>query len=367
MKILITHPDFEDPGGVAKYYQKLTNKFSMPVEHYVLGKRPDEKGVISRFIRVVRDYGLFVIKLRTNQYEVVHVNPSLDFKAVLRDGIFLLLSRMHKKKTIAFFRGWHKLFESKLKRNGLWLFKFLYGKTSAFIILSNEVKITLRSWGYSQPIYREVTVIDDDTLEGFDINKTIADRKSSQKWRILFLSRVLKEKGIYEAIRAFSLLQTRHPETELVVAGDGYELQGARSFVNDHGISNVTFTGYVSGQQKQELLENAHVFCLPSYGEGMPNVVIEAMAFGLPVVTRRVGGLADFFKDGEHGFLTDSKEPNVFADFIEKLLLDKHLYEKISVNNYQYARKNFLASHAALRLEDIYRSMLTASKECQPT
>ena len=114
----------------------------------------------------------------------------------------------------------------------------------------------------------------------------------------------------------------------------------------------------MSGQEKKELLETANIFCFPSYGEGMPNVVIEAMAFGLPVVTRRVGGLADFFKDGEHGFFTTSKDPIIFADFIEKLLVNQQLYEEISLNNYQYARSNFLASCAAKRLEEIYRSVL---------
>ncbi len=358
MKILIMHPDFEDQGGVAKYYLKLRGKFSMTVEHYILGKRPDEGGVLSKFLRIIRDYGIFMMKLRMNQYSVIHVNPSLDFKAVLRDGVFLLLARMHKKKTIVFFRGWHKMFESKLRRNGLWLFRILYGKTNAFIVLSNEVKMTLRSWGYSQPIYREVTIIDDDTLEGFEIHKTIAGRKTSQTCRILFLSRVLKEKGIYETIKAVSILQTRHLGIELIIAGDGYELQRAKSYVNEHGIQNVTFTGYVSGQEKKELLETANIFCFPSYGEGMPNVVIEAMAFGLPVVTRRVGGLADFFKDGEHGFFTTSKDPIIFADFIEKLLVNQQLYEEISLNNYQYAQSNFLASCAAKRLEQIYRSVL---------
>ena len=129
--------------------------------------------------------------------------------------------------------------------------------------------------------------------------------------------------------------------------------------MSENGIPNVTFTGYVSGQEKSKLFETAHVFCFPSYGEGMPNVVIEAMAFGLPVVTRRVGGLADFFEDGEHGFFTSSKEPNVFADFIEELLVNQQLYEKISLNNYHYAKSNFLASSAASRLEEIYRAVST--------
>jgi glycosyltransferase involved in cell wall biosynthesis len=82
------------------------------------------------------------------------------------------------------------------------------------------------------------------------------------------------------------------------------------------------------------------------------------MAFGLPIITRPVGGVKDFFKNEEHGFASTSKEPQVIADSIEKLLLDQELYSTISLNNYHYAQSNFLASDAALRLEKIYESLL---------
>ncbi len=62
MTILITHPAFEEPGGVGQYYGKLKGKFSMTVEHYILGKRPDEGGVLSKFLRIIRDYGIFMMK-----------------------------------------------------------------------------------------------------------------------------------------------------------------------------------------------------------------------------------------------------------------------------------------------------------------
>jgi glycosyltransferase involved in cell wall biosynthesis len=93
----------------------------------------------------------------------------------------------------------------------------------------------------------------------------------------------------------------------------------------------------------------------------MPGSVVEAMAFGLPVITRPVGGIADFFKDGEHGFITSSRRPDVFADLMERLLGNKKLYKKISLLNFQYAQSNFLASGAAARLEKIYDSVLKNS------
>lgn len=358
MKVLISHPDFKDPGGVANYYRKLRNKFRVPVENFVIGRRPTERGTNSKVWRMWRDYGRFARCLKSEQYDLVHVNPSLDFKSFLRDGIFLLIARKYRISTLVFFRGWQKSFEQTLARNGLWLLKLLYGKANAIIVLSEDFKKVLRTWGFTQPIYREVTIVDDDDLAGFDVHQTLLERERAQKWRVLFLARLVKQKGIYETIEAVSLLQQRYPTLELVVAGDGAELAGAKSLVRERSIPNVTFTGYAAGREKYRLFERVHIFCFPSYyGEGMPNAVAEAMAFGLPVVTRPVGGIADFFQNGVHGFATHSKEPKILADLLERLRADKKLYRDISLHNYHYAQSHFLASRAAERLEQIYNSI----------
>ncbi len=359
MKVLILHTDFRDPGGVASYYTKLRDRFKVSVDHFIVGRRPDEKGLVAKIYRMVSDYSRFVLALKKSQYEIIHINPSLDFKAFVRDGVFLLLARFLGKKTIVFFRGWQKSFETTIKRNRLWLFKLLYGGADVFIVLSEEFKKTLKAWGCTQPIHREVTIVDDGAINGFDIREALLERLQSDSWRVLFLSRIVRTKGVYETIEAVSILQSKYPNIELVVAGDGEELEDVKSFAGNDSISNVTFTGYVTGEKKKQLLENAHIMCYPTYyGEGMPNTIIESMAFGLPIITRPVGGVKDFFKNEEHGFASTSKKPQVIADSIEKLLLNQELYSTISLNNYHYAQSNFLASDAALRLERIYESLL---------
>lgn len=358
MKVLILHPDYKDPGGVAKYYLKLKDKFTLPVEHYITGIRPGEKGILSRIYRMMDDYCRFVVRLKRHQYEIIHINPSLSPKAFLRDGVFLLLARMYKKKTVVFFRGWQESFAIKIQRYLLWLFKFFYGKANVFIVLSEKIGKNLETWGCSQPIYREVTIADDATLKEFDFYKALNDRQRSEKWYVLFLARIVKEKGIYETIEAVSILQTKYPNIELVIAGEGSELENVKAFVAKQGISNIIFTGYVSGEDKKRIYESSHIFCYPTYhGEGLPNAIIESMAFGIPIITRPVGGIVDFFEDKKHGFLSNSQDPDIIANLVERLLVDKMLYKKISLFNYQYAQSNFLASQAAVRLEEIYKSV----------
>jgi glycosyltransferase involved in cell wall biosynthesis len=356
MKILNLIPD--QGGGIESYYDKLGRHPGMVADYFIVGMRPGEQGVPGRIRRLFSDYSRFAKLLRDEHYGVVMVNPSLDLKGIIRDGLFLLLARMNKRKTIVFFHGWLKSVEVIIETRCLGMFRYIYGRTNAAIVLSLEIKTLLRSWGFLQPIHLEVMTIEDELMTEFDVRKAIAGRMEDGRWRILFLARILKQKGIYETIEALSLLQSRYPTIDLLIAGEGEELPKVKAFVAKHAVPNITFYGYVTGKSKQALFLNAHCYCLPSYTEGMPNSVIEAMAYGLPVVTTLVGGLVDFFESGKHGFASKSPEPAVIAGSIEELITDKELYERISITNHEYAKSRFLTSHAALRLQRIFESVL---------
>ncbi|OQY97667.1 MAG: glycosyltransferase [Candidatus Brocadia sp. UTAMX2] len=360
MKIIIIRPEFKNPGGVSNYFSALNENFSVEIKHFDIGKRVEEKGFLRNFFRIFKDYFLFVKELRCREYDVVHINPSLDFKSVIRDGVFILLSKYYKIKIVVFFHGWLKTFEQKIiKLRTLWLFRKIYDNVDIFIVLATEFRNTLLKWGFKQPIYIETTAVDDGLVREFDIQTTIKKRMDIDTFRILFLARIIKEKGIYETIDAINMLHNKYPKLELVVAGDGEEIQHVKDYVKAKNVSNVVFTGYVKGKTKRKYLEESCVYCFPTYyREGIPISVLEAMVFGLPVITRPVGGIVDFFEQDKNGFITESKDPTDIANYIEKLYLNKDLYKKISFYNHRYASERFLASKVAKRLEKIYEEVL---------
>jgi glycosyltransferase involved in cell wall biosynthesis len=363
MKVLILHPDFEDPGGVAAYYRKVSGKFSVPIGHLVIGTRPGEHGFANTLIRLIRDMRSFIHKIGREDYTIVHVNPSLDPKSLFRDGLFVLAAKLWRKKTLVFFRGWGIHYEKRIQTHWRWLFRSVFGRADAFIVLSKDFKRKLESWIDNRPVYREFTALDDEALLGFDIDQVLEERLNATSWKILFISRLLKEKGLYEAIEAVGNLGLEKKNIELIVAGDGPELALARKYAADAGYQNIHFVGYVRGHAKVQVLRSAHMLCFPTmYGEGMPNAVLECMGFGLPVITRPEGGVIDFFENGVHGFLTNSTAPQKFADLIRAVMEDKVLYRRMSLGNYAYAQMNFKSSQAARRLERIYR-LIEADKK----
>jgi len=349
-------------GGIESYYEQLKRYFTVPVTYFLVGRRRLEKGKLNQLSRLISDYRHFSQILDEKQHNLVVVNPSLDPKGIVRDGIFLLIARWKSIKTIVFFHGWREPLAGLIEKYFQGLFRFVYGQTDTVVVLSEQIKRILISWGFRQPIHVEVTVISDDILDGFSFEEALLKRRESRRWRILFLSRILRQKGIYETIDAWAKLKDKYP-IDLLIAGDGEDLEDVKAYVRSRNLNQVSFCGYVVGGEKDRIFKDAHLYCLPSYTEGMPVAVVEAMAYGLPVVTRWVGRLPEFFINGEHGFATNSKDPSVLKDLIERIYKDKKLYRKISSNNHSFAKSNFLASKAALRLKKIYASAVANSLE----
>ena len=91
----------------------------------------------------------------------------------------------------------------------------------------------------------------------------------------------------------------------------------------------------------------------------MPGALLEAMSFGLPVITRPVGGIPDFFINEKMGLLTESLNATDYSQYIEYLIDNPQLVLKISHNNYNYAKKHFMASIVAKNMEIFFNQIAT--------
>ena len=127
--------------------------------------------------------------------------------------------------------------------------------------------------------------------------------------------------------------------------------------IKNLSLKNATIYGRLSGDELINAFLNADIFIFPTYGEGMPGALLEAMSFGLPVITRPVGGIPDFFINGEMGLLTDSLNATDYSQYIEHLMNNPQLALKISRNNYNYAKKHFMASIVAKNMEEIFNQI----------
>lgn len=362
MKALITVKDLSTPerlGGVGGYYLSLRKHLPGNVKYFHYKSDIGQNPIVLFFAALV-DILRFAKRCKSKKHHIdlIHLNPSLNWAGLLRDGLMLWIAWMYGKKTIVFFRGWHETMERKIKTNRFVrsLFVRTFKKASACIVLSENFRVKLKNWGVDKSIYVETTTVDDELLEAVDCPK---QQKQPGMFKLLFLSRLEKAKGIYELLEAYQLLKNKYKMLGLTVAGTGSQINTAKEFVKRENLRDVVFTGHLAGNDKAAAYAASDVFVFPTYhGEGMPNAVLEAMAFGLPVITRPVGGLTDFFETGRMGFLTESKEPLTLAGLIENLIENEILRKQISEYNAAYAKKHFLSAQVAGRLLKIYEDVM---------
>jgi glycosyltransferase involved in cell wall biosynthesis len=223
----------------------------------------------------------------------------------------------------------------------------------AVIVLAGRFRTALRRWGYRGPVHTTTTAVADDALDAGDaVSRASRGRPGSLS--VLFLSRVRADKGVYEALEAVRLAQKRGLDLRVSVAGDGPDLPRAARWVNELGVEQVRFVGDVRGDEKRRLMAASDIYLFPtSHGEGMPATVLEAMAYGMGVITCAVGGVQDFFVDGEHGLLAPDARPSTLADRLETLARDDTLRRRVGLNAQRFAREHFTARRAAERLLDV--------------
>jgi glycosyltransferase involved in cell wall biosynthesis len=215
--------------------------------------------------------------------------------------------------------------------------------------LSTSFQHVIISKGFINSTSLGKTFIDDNLL---DINYNY--HATNKVVRILFLSTVSRNKGVYLVLEVFERLYKHFENISLTIAGDGPELNEIKSIIRQRNIKGIDTPGYVIGEHKTRLLNESDIYVFPSYYEGMPLSLIEAMASGLPVVCSAVGAIPDFFVDGKMGFIIKEQNIETYYDALELLITNSVLRKDMGEFNYLYAKDNFLASINVRKISEEY-------------
>lgn len=344
MKVLIVTPSQKLTGGVTFYYKGLEAYWSNDVIYVTYGRRPN----IPALLCVIPDLIVYICKLLFCCPDVVIVNPSFRPYQLKRDGFYLLLARLMKKKVVSLFHGWDRTYswqmEQKPSRYVRW-----FNKSAFIYVLCSDFKNALMNMGITVPILLTTTEVRDSLVENYDNTQRTGEIRN-----LLFLARIDKRKGIYETIETFTLLKQKYPYLTLNICGDSNDrqfVQDVKDFVAKKKIKDIVFHGAVFGREKIQTFKDNDLYILPTYEEGMATSQLEAMAFGLPIISRPEGGIKDHFENEEMGYLTDSLDPHEYANRISFLIDHPNVCKRMSGNAFQYARSHFLASIVARKFE----------------
>jgi glycosyltransferase involved in cell wall biosynthesis len=180
---------------------------------------------------------------------------------------------------------------------------------------------------------------------------------------VLTVARLVPIKNIALLIDAFAILRQTLGDAHLLIVGDGPEANALRHRAGALGIADaVTFAGSVPFEQTPTFYRSADVFALSSTFDNSPNVVLEAMASGLPVVTTAVGGVGDFVANRVGGLIVPPDDPEAFASALAGYLNAPNAARAAGAHNRMKAATAFSWRASAARLLDVYHGVIAARR-----
>ena len=164
--------------------------------------------------------------------------------------------------------------------------------------------------------------------------------RKSETPLIAYVGRIKKYKNLETIVDAVEILKNKIPELEFVIAGTGDNEEQLKAYVKNKGLaSNIKFLGYVSEEEKAELLSKAWLFVTMPMKEGWGITVLEANAMGTPAIGSDVAGLRDSIRNNEIGLLTPYGKPDKLAEKISMLIKNKSELQRLSENAKKWADK----------------------------
>ncbi len=191
------------------------------------------------------------------------------------------------------------------------------------------------------------------------------DSAQTEEARILFLGRLNEKKGLLDLLAAMPAVVAAFPKARLVLAGDGERAMLEKEAARLGLASVVEFPGWVDGEYKARLLAEATLLVLPSHFEAFGVAVLEAMAWGKPVVATRVGGIPEVLEDGVHGLLVPPHDPSALAAALQGLLADRQLGLRMGLAGKAHVRERFGADEVLSSLAQLYEQLLGGQSRLQ--
>lgn len=282
------------------------------------------------------------------------------------DGVYAMA--LAEKLKIPFLVTFHG-YDITIHRQAIWRTgKFLYyqlifheeelkRKASAFIAVSHFIRRKLLEKGYPDEKIIQHYI-------GVDTEKFSPSSKKADERYILCVGRHTQKKGIDTLLRAFAQVARKHPSVSLIQVGTGHLTTDLHALATVLGINNrVCFLGAQPHETVLNLMRSAEIFALPSQTakngdcEGLPIVINEASACGVPVVSTWHSGIPEAVLDGETGFLVRERDDSALAEKLDILLSNHALSKKMGQLGRKLVCEVFDIRKQTIKLEKIYDSL----------
>lgn len=338
---------------------KLNEAFTMDLVNLSTSRKMEEVGSLSKMLMVRKTVRFIASCLRmtglllTHRYDLCYLAITCHGVGFLKDAPFVLLCKLFGNRVVIHQhnKGMSRDADKPLYRR---LLRMVY----------KNAKVILLSWhlfpDIEKIVRREDVVI---CPNGITPEADTAPRHTPNDVpRLLFLSNLLRDKGVLTLLDALKILKDGGHAFVCDFVGSETRDMDAEMFrteVRERGLEGIAiYHGSKYGKDKETYFKHADMFVFPSFDECLPLVILEAMEYGLPVVSTGEGGIRDEVEDGRNGFVVETQSADALADAIERLISDEPLRRSMGEEGRRMFEERFTMERFEERMCDILRSCI---------
>ncbi len=321
--------------------------------------------IYSKLCRVVQDIFHFVGVLLKKSPELIHINTSFSKWAFWRDSLYLLISKMFCKKVFFQIHGgelnefWsHSFYLTKA------LTKLILKMPETISVLSSEQKKPFIEIGLGGKVKVFPNTVDSSRFHSGENFKKEFGIPHDHVVVLFIAAHFYKEKGGMDLLKTIPLVTRKHKKVLFVFVGGGGDEETMLSFCRKGKIQgHVRFTGYLPSDTITRLQLSSDIFAFPTYySEGLPLVILEAMAAGLPIVSTPVRAIPEVIENGENGFLIKPRDHVALAEKITWLIENENQRKRIGHRNIKKIEEKYDLGVVAKIFEESYEEILSRDK-----
>ena len=293
--------------------------------------------------------------LEKGPYDIVHCHFGQNGKKAL----FFSDIGVLEGKIVTTFHGFD--ISRYVKEYGKDTYRHLFEKGDLFLTISERWKNELVSLGAEE---KKIVV----HRVGVDICKFLfaeRNKRNNGNIKLVTVARLVEKKGVRYGIQAVAKVLKRYPQIEYRIVGDGPLKNALASLINELNINNnVKLLGWKNQDDIVKLLKGSDVLLAPSVTtadgdkEGIPVVLMEAMALGLPVISTYHSGIPELVQDGCSGFLVQERDVNALSEKLEQLLNNQELWAKMGRSGRDYIENYYNIDKLNKQLVEIFQKIL---------
>ncbi|HWK03604.1 MAG TPA: glycosyltransferase family 4 protein [Puia sp.] len=284
---------------------------------------------------------------------IVHIHGAAKGSLLRKYMMYALSKRVFGKKVIYHSHG--SELEAFYDRSGPFLKKFMkrfFDHVDQIICLSNQWELFFTRHFNVKKIAILENIVEDPEASP----KT--PKLKNEPLKLLFLGAIGDRKGIFDLLAVLADKKSEWQGRILLTIGGSGELKRLDDFIRENKLSSlVKFEGWVTGAKKNELLLQSDIYILPSYNEGLPISILEAMSYRLPVISTPVGGTPEVVKNNQNGFLVSAGDKAGFSNSIEWFIHNSDAIPEMGRQSAEMVEP-YYASRVIPKLADIYLELL---------